>query len=98
MSDENTKRDKSPNCPKMSLSDALDSAKALYDKVGKSRIRREVAAGALGYAGLTGASLTVLGALNQYGLLDQNEAGLIGVSPLAIKILHPVSDREADSA
>jgi hypothetical protein len=94
MSDE-SKRDKSPNCPKTSLEDALKLAKQLYDKVGKAKIKREVAAGALGYSGITGASLTVLGALNQYGLIEQERGTGVAVSPLAIRIFHPVSEQAA---
>jgi DNA-binding transcriptional regulator YhcF (GntR family) len=94
MSDE-SKRDKSPNCPKTSLEDAIKLAKQLYDKVGKAKIKREVAAGALGYSGITGASLTMLGALNQYGLIEQERGTGVCISPLAIKIFHPVSEQEA---
>ena len=77
---------------------ALELAKKLYDKVGKAKIKREVAAGALGYSGITGASLTMLGALNQYGLTEQDQSGAVGVSSLAIKILHPVSEKDANEA
>jgi len=94
MSDE-SKRDKSPNCPKTSLEDAIKLAKQLYDKVGKAKIKREVAAGALGYSGITGASLTMLGALNQYGLIEQERGTGVAVSPLAVRIFHPVSEQQA---
>lgn len=95
MSDEN-KQDRSPNCPKISLEEAVKLTKQLYEKVGKSKVKRAAAAGALGYSGLTGSSLTMLGALNQYGLIDlDRETSGVSVSPLAIKILHPVSAEDA---
>lgn len=95
MSDEN-KQDRSPNCPKISLEEAVKLTKRLYEKVGKSKVKRAAAAGALGYSGLTGSSLTMLGALNQYGLIDlDRETSGVSVSPLAIKILHPVRAEDA---
>ena len=87
-------RDKSPNCPKITLEEAIKQVKDLYKKIGKSKVKREVAAGALGYAGLTGSSLTLLGALNQYGLIDQDRVTGISISPLAIRILHPNSSQQ----
>ncbi len=97
MSDEST-RDKSPNCPKISLEDAIKLTKQLYDKVGKAKIKREVAAGALGYSGLTGTSLTMLGAINQYGLIEQERGTGVAVSPLAVRIFHPTSERDSIEA
>jgi hypothetical protein len=97
MSDESN-RDRSPNCPKTSLEDAIKLAKQLYDKVGKAKIKREVAAGALGYSGLSGTSLTTLGALSQYGLVEQERGAGIWVSPLAIRIFHPVSSQDSNAA
>src|ERR1017187_9324394 len=95
MSDEN-KQDRSPNCPKISLEEAVKLTKQLYEKVGKAKVKRAAAAGALGYSGLTGSSLTMLGALNQYGFIDlDRETSGVSVSPLAIKILHPVRAEDA---
>jgi hypothetical protein len=95
MNDE-TKKDRSPNCPKISLEEAVKMTRQLYEKAGKAKMKRVAACGALGYAGLTGSSLTMLGALNQYGLIDlDREAGGVSVSPLAIKIMHPTSKEES---
>ncbi|MGB7746924.1 MAG: hypothetical protein WBN75_06515 [Verrucomicrobiia bacterium] len=97
MNDENT-RDRSPNCPKIALEEAIKIVKLLYEKAGKTKVKREVAASALGFSGITGSSLTVLGALMQYGLIEKEGTGALAVSPLAIKILHPTSDKEANEA
>jgi hypothetical protein len=88
------KRDRSPNFPKMPLAQALEIVAGLHKKAGKSQIRAEVAANALGYSGLNGAALTTIGALNQYGLLERARGEGISVSPLAIRLLHPVSDAQ----
>jgi hypothetical protein len=93
-----TKRDRSPNHPKMPLSQALDIASILHKKAGKSLIRPEVAVSALGYSSLNGAALTTIGALSQYGLLDRSRADGIAVSKLALSLLHPVNDAQSIAA
>jgi hypothetical protein len=80
------------------LEDAIKLAKQLYDKVGKGKIKREVAAGALGYSGLSGSSLTTIGALNQYGLIEQERGAGVWISPLAVRIFHPLSEQDARAA
>ncbi len=88
-------RMRSPNYPAMPLEEALKVVKTLWDKNRVATISREAAAKDLGYAGLTGRSLQVLGALNQYALTENvakghmrvtknGEAALIGF-PEAIK-------------
>jgi hypothetical protein len=84
------KKDRSPHYPKLSLSDAIALAKKLHAKAGKAQINREVAVTALGYSGLNGAALGTLGALNQYGLIDGSKGG-VAISPLAIRLVHPLS-------
>jgi hypothetical protein len=93
MSDE-IKKERSRNCPSISLSAAIECAKKLHQKAGKAKVRAEVAAGALGYAGLNGAALTTLGALNQYGLVDREKGSMIGVSQAAIRIIHPLNKEQ----
>lgn len=75
-------RMRSPNFPVMSLEEALRGAKTLWDKNRVSLISREAAAKDLGYTGLTGRSLQVLGALNQYGLTENTEKGHMRVTKL----------------
>lgn len=75
-------RMRSPNYPAMSLEDALKGAKVLWDKNRVTTISREAAAKDLGYTGLTGRSLQVLGALNQYGLTENAAKGHMRVTKL----------------
>lgn len=75
-------RMRSPNYPAMTLEDALKAAKTLWDKNRVTTISREAAAKDLGYTGLTGRSLQVLGALNQYGLTENAAKGHMRVTKL----------------
>jgi len=94
---EDIQKSRSPNSPRYDLSQALEITKKLHDKIGRSAVKAAVAMSALGYKGASGASLTTLGAVSQYGLIDRN-AGNVQISPLAIKILHPVDEAQKASA
>jgi hypothetical protein len=83
-------RDRSPKSPKSSLADAIEKVREVHKKAGKAAIGREALASVLGYAGLTGSSLTHIATLRQYGLLDANGSNL-SVSPLALRLLHPLN-------
>lgn len=61
---------RSPNCPTMTLQDALDRGRKVYSKEHTHTANRAVVAGDLGYSGVSGASATVIGALRQYGILE----------------------------
>ena len=87
MSDEITK-DRSPRSPSITLEDALNLTKKLHAQARTAALKPDNAARALGYSGLTGASLGVLASLGQYGLIDRT-GGNVSVSSLAVKILHP---------
>lgn len=76
-------RMRSPNFPSLSLEDAIEFARVIWDKNRKTLIPREAAAKDLGYTGLTGRSMSVLGALNQYGLVEVTEKGQTRVTQLA---------------
>lgn len=76
-------RMRSPNFPSLSLEEAVNFAKAIWDKNRKSPIPREAAAKDLGYTGLTGRSMTVLGALNQYDLVEITSKGQTRVTQTA---------------
>lgn len=80
-------RMRSPNFPGLSLEEAVKFVKPIWDKNRRVLIAREVAAKDLGYAGLTGRSLKVLGAMNQYGLIENKAGGQMRVSKLAEDIL-----------
>lgn len=91
MTTEEIKKDRSRNYPKLSLADAVEQTKKMYQKAGKAKISPENAVGALGYNGLNGAALTTLGALSQYGLVDRERGKSVSVSPLAIRLIHPLN-------
>jgi hypothetical protein len=91
---EEPKRDRSPNYPKLSLESAMLLIAGFYNKAGKAQLNPQVAASALGYSGTNGAALTTIGALNQYGLLERQRGEGMAVSQLAIKLLHPVNSEQ----
>lgn len=80
-------RMRSPNFPILPLEEAINVAKAIWDKNRKAPIAREAAAKDVGYTGLTGRSMQVLGSLNQYGLVEITAKGLTRVTQLAENIL-----------
>ncbi len=86
---EEIKIDRSPRSATLPLEEAIIFAKKVYDNAGKSMIKRDLAFKALGYAGSSGASLSTLATLIQYGLLDKNGSE-VAVSNLALRIFHPV--------
>jgi hypothetical protein len=89
-------RSRSPQYPSLSLPQAIEMAGKLHKANRTSVITRETAAKDMGYAGLTGRSLTVLAALAQNGLIEKAGKGDIKVSRRAVDILHSVD--EADRA
>jgi len=78
---------RSPNFPGLSLEGAVKFVKPVWDKNRRVLIAREVAAKDLGYTGLTGRSMKVLGAMNQYGLIENKPGGQMRVSKMAEDIL-----------
>jgi len=89
-----SKRERSRNCPTIPLSAAIELAKKLYGKAGKAKIKAEVAVNALGYAGLNGASLSVIGALSQYGLIEREKGSIVAISQQAIRLMHPLNKEQ----
>jgi len=61
---------RSRNYPSLDLAEAISRARELYKKEEKHRAPASVVVNAWGYNSLNGASLRVLSALRQYGLLD----------------------------
>lgn len=84
------KKERSPKAPKLSLQEAIDKVRRVYQKAGKAAINKGVLAQAIGYSGISGASLTAIATLRQYGLLDAS-GELLFVSPLSLRLLHPVN-------
>ena len=79
---------RSPNFPGLPLEEAIEAAREIFDKSRHAEIPREVVAKDLGYSGLTGRSFLILGALNQYGFVENTSKGNMRVSQLAADILH----------
>jgi len=85
-------RQRSPSYPSLSLEQAIELVGKLHKANRTSVVSRETAALDMGYAGLTGRSLTVLGSLAQYGLVEKAGKGDIKVTRRAVEILHPIED------
>jgi hypothetical protein len=61
---------RSPNCPQITFADAIEKGRKVYAKEHTHPAAKTVVAGDLGYSGLNGRSLTQIGALRQYGILE----------------------------
>lgn len=73
-------RRRSPKAPSVSLGEAIDKAKKIFDKDQNHPIPRDVAAKHLGYSGeRNGAALKVLGTLKMFGLLESPAQGTLAV-------------------
>lgn len=101
MSDEQPRdaatKERSPKAPANTLEDCIAFLKKLYAEARRSYVKPEAAGRAMGYAGLTGSSLTLLASMSQYGLIDR-EKGNVMVSNLSVRILHPTSPDQFQGA
>ncbi|MBK5264273.1 MAG: hypothetical protein JJE34_03405 [Alphaproteobacteria bacterium] len=91
-------RMRSPNYPAIPLSQAVDYAGKIFKFDRTNIIDKEVAAEHMGFTGLNGRTLKLLGALSQYGLLDKVGKGKVRVSKNAVSILHGIDDDEKSAA
>jgi hypothetical protein len=64
-----------PRFPIISLGDAISRAKTIYEREHLSTLAPAAMAEAMGYKGLNGASLRMIGALRQYGLIEGRGEG-----------------------
>lgn len=87
-------KQRSPNYPAISLRDAVEAVRAIYDKEKKTQVSGEVLAKALGYSSLSGNARVKIAALKKYGLLEGDERKGMRVSDLAVRILYPHSDED----
>jgi hypothetical protein len=85
---------RSPNFPTIALSQAVGLTDKIFRLDRTNAIEKEDAAKHMGYTGLTGRTLKLLGALSQYGLIDKVAKGQVKVSQTAVSILHPGDDKE----
>jgi hypothetical protein len=67
---------RSPNCPQITFADAITKARRVYDKEHTHAAPKAAVAEDLGYSGINGRALSVIGALRQYGILEGNSEGL----------------------
>jgi hypothetical protein len=92
-------KDRSPNYPQLGLSEALEKVRQVYDAEHCHAASREVVVQDMGYKNLNGASLTVLGALRHYGLLDKAGSDGLVVTSDAVDILElPKGDKARNMA
>lgn len=85
---------RSPNYPGIDLEKAAELAEEIHKKNHQNIISREAAAKDIGYSGLTGQSLKLIAALNQFGLLEKSGKGNVRVTDRAISLIHSIDKRE----
>lgn len=88
------KRPRSPSYPSLSLEAAIDKVRDVQTNYRTSSVDRETLARAMGYTGLSGASLQALASLTAYGLLEKQGKGEARVTDLAMRILFAESADE----
>lgn len=89
----NVERKKSPSYPSFGLAKAIDFAKKIYDAILDRKTDSNTILQLMGYQGKSGASLTVLSSLRQYGLIS-GRAQDVGLSDTAVSILQPLDNEE----
>lgn len=89
---------RSPNFPAIPLGQAIDFTEKIFSRDRINAIEKTDAAKHMGYSGLTGRTLKLLGALSQYGLLDKVSKGKVRVSKTAVSILHGIGEGERHQA
>lgn len=83
--------DRSPNFPQISLAEAIDNIRLVYQREGRSKMPRLSAIKPLGYSSINGRSLGILAALRAYGLLE-GRGDDVRVTDDAITILNAPAD------
>jgi hypothetical protein len=89
-------RVRSPNFPAVPLDEAVDAVEKLWKKEHGTTVPPDVAAQAIGFSSLSGASRSKLAALKQYGLIEGR--GNVAVSSLAKGILLPKTPNERQAS
>lgn len=91
-----SKKERGKRSPSFPLNEAIGFLEAVSNNLGDSPLSREAIAQALGHKAVTGAVTPKVGTMTHFGLLDR-EGGVYRISPLAKRILHPltVADRQA---
>jgi len=61
---------RSPRYPVIGLREAIEKARAVYQKDGRNKIPKALVAEHMGYGGLNGKSLGIIAAVTKYGLIE----------------------------
>jgi hypothetical protein len=73
---------RSPQCPSISLKEAIEKTDAIYEKEKKHPVANEAVAKSLGYKSANnGAAARMMASLSYYGLLNKAGNGKLSVSP-----------------
>lgn len=91
-------RIRSPNYPAVPLGQAIALTEKIFSSDRTNAIEKADAAKHMGYSGLTGRTLKLLGALSQYGLLEKVGKGQVRVSKTFVSIIHGLDDNEKSEA
>jgi len=83
--------ERSPNYPSLTLQEAIERTRRIYDKFGRRTLTSEDAFTAMGYKSASGTAKSHLGALRAYGLLDASK-GTLRVSERAMRLMMTPSD------
>lgn len=94
----NAGKTRSPNYPSISLEDAIQRLRVIYEKQQRYPATREVFAQLLGYSGLNGASAAVVSSLSKYGLIEGHGESLRVSEMGQDLILHRRGDAEYTKA
>src|SRR5437899_4642160 len=93
-----TARHRSPSYPAVSLKEALNKLRLLYDRAKRTPVGDAAAVAAMGYGALSGSARVLLSALRKYGLIEDH-GGNVRVSDLGLRILmHQEGSAERDAA
>lgn len=88
---------RSPNCPQITFREAIEKGRKVYEKEHVHPTAKEVVAQDLGYSGINGRSLSLIGALRQYGILEGTGEAL-RVSQDAVSYFERDEGPEKDAA
>ena len=80
-----TRKPRSPAYPSLSLPEAIEKVRAVYDTEYTHSVDKSLLVTRMGYKGVSGSSLTAISSLSKYGLLEGR--GDLRVTSLAVTIL-----------
>src|ERR1700689_2377040 len=80
------RKGRSPNYPQLSVSEAVEKVRAIFVAEHYHPATRDVVAADMGYQSLNGTSLTAIGALRHYGLLE-NDGDKLRVTDDAVALV-----------